>query len=198
DNSPKSFNQSALNDLVRDLGLSKESVELLGSRLKERHLLESETTFSWYRYREKEFIPFSMVDSLVFCNNVSDLMHFLGLKSYNANEWRRFIDFSRRNLKVVFLHNGGIYASIPIGHSIHLKETYENLKTLLGYINYEQHNWLICGDLKILCMILGQQQGFTKLLCFLCEWDSRARKLYWTEEKWKVRKILEPGVKNVI
>ncbi|EFN85778.1 hypothetical protein EAI_07696, partial [Harpegnathos saltator] len=114
DNSPKPVNQSALNDLVRDLGLSKENAELLGFRLKERYLLESETTFSWYRHREKEFIPFSMVDSLVFCNNVSDLMHFLGLKSYNANEWRRFIDFSRRNLKVVFLHNGGIYASIPI------------------------------------------------------------------------------------
>ncbi|XP_025155992.1 odorant receptor 46a-like [Harpegnathos saltator] len=41
DNSPKPFNQSALNDLVRDIGLSKESTELPGSRLKERHLLES-------------------------------------------------------------------------------------------------------------------------------------------------------------
>ncbi|EFN87229.1 hypothetical protein EAI_08559, partial [Harpegnathos saltator] len=31
------------------------------------------------------------------------------------------------------------------------------------------------GDLKISSMILGQQSGFTKNLCFLCLWDSRDR-----------------------
>ena len=36
---PQLFSQSELNDLLRDLSLSKESSELLASRLKEKNLL---------------------------------------------------------------------------------------------------------------------------------------------------------------
>ena len=36
---PKLFNQSDLNDLVRELNLSKDGAQLLASRLKERHML---------------------------------------------------------------------------------------------------------------------------------------------------------------
>ncbi|GFX76802.1 hypothetical protein TNCV_1952431 [Trichonephila clavipes] len=38
-NDPELFSQSHLNYLVRDLGLPKDTAEVLGSRLKERHLL---------------------------------------------------------------------------------------------------------------------------------------------------------------
>ncbi|GFV32393.1 uncharacterized protein TNCV_1676791 [Trichonephila clavipes] len=48
------FSQSDLNDLVRDLGLSKDTAEVLGSRLKGRHLLNFGVSFSWYLFREKE------------------------------------------------------------------------------------------------------------------------------------------------
>ena len=41
--SPQLFEQSELDDLVRDLGLSKESAQLLGSRLAEKNLLGSST-----------------------------------------------------------------------------------------------------------------------------------------------------------
>lgn len=37
--------QAELNDLTQDLNLSKESAQLLGSCLKEKHLLAPETTF---------------------------------------------------------------------------------------------------------------------------------------------------------
>jgi hypothetical protein len=47
--------QAELNDLTRDLCLSKERSQLLGSRLREKHLLAPETTFYWYREGEKEF-----------------------------------------------------------------------------------------------------------------------------------------------
>ncbi|GFU46858.1 uncharacterized protein TNCV_640111 [Trichonephila clavipes] len=57
-NDPELFSQSDFNDLVRDLGLPKDTAEVLGSRLKERHLLNSGVSFSWYRFREKEFVPF--------------------------------------------------------------------------------------------------------------------------------------------
>jgi hypothetical protein len=45
-----------------------------------------------------------------------------------VNKWRLLIDSSKRNLKVVLLHNGNNYASLSIGHSVHLKENYENLE----------------------------------------------------------------------
>jgi hypothetical protein len=43
-----------------------------------------------------------------------------------------------------------------------MKETYENMKILLDSIKYDQHNWLICGDLKAIAFLLGQEGGYTK------------------------------------
>ncbi|KAG8232778.1 hypothetical protein J437_LFUL013258 [Ladona fulva] len=40
------------------------------------------------------------------------------------------------------LDNGNIHASILVGHSVHLKETYDNMKVLLTIIHYEDHNWM--------------------------------------------------------
>ena len=55
---PRLFAQAEINDLVRDLGLTKEKAELLGSRLKEKHLLEPETSICHYRTRDKQFTQF--------------------------------------------------------------------------------------------------------------------------------------------
>lgn len=55
---PVPLSQAELNDLTRDLNLSKESAQLLGSRLRERRLLAPGTTFYWYRDREKDFREF--------------------------------------------------------------------------------------------------------------------------------------------
>ena len=37
--------------------------------------------------------------------------------------------------KAVLLHNGNILPSIPIAHSVHLKETYKNKEILMKAIN---------------------------------------------------------------
>lgn len=64
---PQLFSQCVLNDLVRDLGLAKESAELLGSRLESKNLSAPGTSFSWCRNREKEFVPyFAQEDDLVY------------------------------------------------------------------------------------------------------------------------------------
>ena len=52
---PKLFTQDELNDLSRNLNLSKESALLLGSRLRDHNLLAPGTTFYWYGNREEEF-----------------------------------------------------------------------------------------------------------------------------------------------
>ncbi|XP_064117706.1 uncharacterized protein LOC135223132 [Macrobrachium nipponense] len=55
DNQLVPLTQAELSDLTRDLNLSKESAQLLGSRLREKRLLAPGATFYWYRDREREF-----------------------------------------------------------------------------------------------------------------------------------------------
>lgn len=195
---PKLFSQSELNDLTRDLGLPKDAAELLGSRLSERNMLAPGTSFSWYRNREKDFIPhFAEDQDLVYCKNIHGLVKMFNIE-YDANQWRLFIDSSKRSLKAVLLHNGNKYASLPVAHSVHLKECYDNLKNVLTKINYEHHGWMVCGDLKVISMLLGQQGGYTKYPCFLCEWDSRDGGQHWTKKDWPPRTELVPGSKNMV
>ena len=124
-----------------------------------------------YRDSEKEFRKFLTKDeenSLGFCSDVEGLVDELKPNTYKDEEWRLFIDSSKRSLKAMMLHNGNLYAPIPIAHSTKLKETYENLQIVLKKINYWEHQWKVCGDLKVSTLILGQQSGFTKNPCFLC------------------------------
>lgn len=197
---PSLFSQSELNDLVRDLALTKDGAELLGSRLNAKNLLASGTTYSWYRNRDKEFLPyFAAEGNLVFCSDIGGLIKQLGGEEmlYNPENWRLFIDSSKSSLKGALLHNGNLYASVPVAHSVQLKETYSNLQFLLEKVKYKEHQWTVCGDLKVLCMLLGQQAGYTKMPCFLCEWDSRARDEHWDKRAWPVRTALVPGEKNI-
>ena len=131
DEGPQLFSQIQLNDLVRDLGLSKDAAELLGSRLKNKNLLSSGTSFSWYRHREREFTQyFTKEGNLVYCNDVRGLMKCFEIE-YDSSEWRLFIDSSKTSLKAVLLHNGNVFASLPMGHSVHMKEHYNDLATII-------------------------------------------------------------------
>ncbi|KAK3869726.1 hypothetical protein Pcinc_024954 [Petrolisthes cinctipes] len=57
DDQPMPLIQAELNDRTRDLNLSKESAQLLGSRIRKKCLLAPET-FYWYRDREREFLRY--------------------------------------------------------------------------------------------------------------------------------------------
>jgi hypothetical protein len=126
------------------------------------------------------------------------LIHQLGEETYDPNDWRLFIDSSKRSLRAVLLHNGNKFASIPVAHSIHLKETYENLQTVLEKNKYHRHELSLCGDLKVSGIFLGQKVGNTKFTCFSCEWDSKARDKHWTTKEWSKRENLIAVTKNVI
>ena len=173
---PKLFSQDELNDLSRDLNLSKESAQLLGSRLRDHNLLASGTTFYWYRNRDEEFRKYFTWDeqhSLLYCNDVGKLVSALGMQ-YKATEWRLFLDSSVRSKKAILLHIGNKVASVPIAHSIKFKECYLDMKHLLEVLLYVLHQWKLCGDLKMIAILLGLQGGYTKFPCFFCFWDSRA------------------------
>ena len=95
-----------------------------------------------------------MKNNLVVCIDVYGLM-----KCLNITEWRLFIDSSKLSLKAVLLHNENCLPSILIGHAVHMKETYVNMKAFFDSINYNEQKWKICGDLKIIAILLGMQLG---------------------------------------
>ena len=114
--------QVELNDLVRDLRLTKGQSELLASRLQEWNLLEDETkVVTFYRKRTADLTTyFSMKGDLCYCNNIYGLFSVFNI-DYDVSEWRLFIDARKYSIKAVLLHNGNIYPSIPIDHSVTLK-----------------------------------------------------------------------------
>ena len=83
---PQRFSQAELSDLIRDLNLSKESSEVLASRLKEKNLLEPGTLVTYYRNRDAEFSPFfKQTTDLVYCSDPKQVLLLLGVVHYNAS-----------------------------------------------------------------------------------------------------------------
>ena len=196
---PKLLPQAELNDLVRDLGLSKKAAELLASRLKGRNLVDHSVKVSYFRKRDKLFLTFFSEDrQFVYCHDIPGLLKELGVPYYSPAEWRLFLDSSKRSLKCVLLHNGNVYGAVPVGHSVHLREDYDDMRMVMDLLKYHEHSWIICVDLKIVNFLLGQQKGFTKFPCFLCMWDSRARDRHWVQKDWPMRDTLEAGMPNII
>ena len=75
-----------------------------------------------------------MEKGLVACTDINGLMQTLYI-NHGPLDWRLFIDSSKLNVKAVLLHSGNTLPSIPVGHSTHNKESYENLKILMEAIN---------------------------------------------------------------
>jgi hypothetical protein len=67
---------------------------------------------------------------------------------------------------------------------------------LLKSVNYKAHGWLVCGDFKVIALLLDLQVGYTKIPHFLCEWDSWAKSEHWERCGCPPRKSLTPGLKN--
>ena len=148
-----------------------------------------------YRKTHEDLVQFfKMERGLDACTDIDGLMQALNI-NHNPLDWRLFIDSSKLSLKAVLLHNGNTLPSIPGGHSMH-NESHENMILMEGF-NYDKFKWQICGDLKVIALLLGLQQGFTKYCCFICERNSRVRSLQYSRTDWPARKSLEPGIMNV-
>ena len=154
---PYYSNQKDLNDLIRDFGLTKSNAELLTSRLKQWNLLNDSVQITEQRKRHQSFSSFFTVQNAIcFCNNVSGLFYSIGIPCI-PSEWRLFIVSSSKSLKTVLVHNGNKCPSLPLAHSVHLKETYKNVKTALNVLKYGQGNWEVIGDFKMIVFLMGIQ-----------------------------------------
>jgi len=130
--------QEELNYLVRDLDLANSKAELLGSRLQQWNLLKENVRISVYHKRHGDLVQFfKMERGLVACTDIDGLMQTLSI-NHIPLDWRLFIDLSKLSLKAVLLHNDNTLPSIPLGHSVHNKESYENMKILMEAVNYDK------------------------------------------------------------
>ena len=137
-----------------------------------------------------------MENKLCYCTKIPGLFTSLSLP-HNPSDWRLFIDSSKRSLKGVLLRNGNKYPSIPIAHSVHLKESYDNMELLLEAIKYSEYQWSLCGDLKVIGLLMGMQAGFTNYCCSLCHWDSRAVSQHYRQKDWGSRSTFVPREHNL-
>ena len=122
------------------MDLSKQAAEILASRMNEKHVLHSFAKVSLYRKRDELFLPyFKEEKQLVYFHNVPGLLSELGIPSYNLEEWRLFLDSSKRSLKCVLLHNGNRHGAVSVGHSTVLKEQQDDIKTVVDLLKYHEH-----------------------------------------------------------
>ena len=144
---------------MRGLVFSKEKAELLSSRVKQWNLPKTGTKITFYRRRQVELtLFFTTKNMLCFCNDISALLQSLGCE-HIFDEWRLFIDSSKTSRKAVLLHKGNTKPSVPVAYAINMKESYESMITLLEAIDYSKYAWSICGDLKVIFLLRGQQLG---------------------------------------
>jgi hypothetical protein len=111
-----------------------------------------------------------MDGDLVSCSDICGLMEELELQ-HTPDLWRLCISSSKLSLKTVLLNNGNKLPSVPLAHAVHMRETYASIQGLLEKMCYEDHQWNIRTDLKVVALLTGLQGGYTKCCCFLCEWD---------------------------
>ena len=89
-NKPIPFSQEALNDLCRNLYLTKDKSELLASRLKESNLLGEGVKITLYKKRAQNLhVLFTVKDDLCFCNDIVELFEQLEIPYDNTN-WQLF------------------------------------------------------------------------------------------------------------
>ena len=123
--------QEESNVLFRDLDLARSKTELLGSRLQEWNLLKENVRISVYRKMYEDLDQFLKMERvLVAYTDIDGLMQTHSIKSHSS-ALATFIDSSKLILKAILLHNGNTLPSIPLGHSVHNKESHENMKILI-------------------------------------------------------------------
>jgi hypothetical protein len=73
-NEPHLISRGELNDLVRDLNLSKSQAEFLGSRLQGWNLLQKNTNILIFCYQQKDTAQyFSSAGDLVYCTDTDKI-----------------------------------------------------------------------------------------------------------------------------
>ena len=93
----------------------------------------------------------------------------------------------------LLLHNGNIHPSIPIAHSVHMKETYETMDLLLEAVSYLNYEWKMCGDLKVMGLLLEFSPAKQRFAVFLSMGQPNAKDKHYKTNDWPMRERSFPG-----
>ncbi|XP_049307337.1 uncharacterized protein LOC125777138 [Bactrocera dorsalis] len=194
------ISQARLNTMVRHLKLSQRQAICLAHHLRSVNTLSKDVKVYGYRKRQEELLDFFEVNgdnTFSYCKNIPGLMQYMNCE-YKPEQWLLFIDSSKNSLKAVLLYVDNTKNPVPIAISSNTKETYEAMKFILDRVQYQQHQWKICADLKVIALLTGLQTGYTKNMCFICHWDTRYRANQYRMRDWKLRTEFHLNVANVI
>lgn len=180
--------------------MSQRHAEKLASFLNEGNNLAPGVKITAYRQRQSIYQKFFSVNddnTFTYCHNITGLMNEMEIK-YKPSDWRLFIDSSKLSLKVVLLHKTNRKPSIPIAYSTGMKESYDSMETILQKVDYERHQWKISCDLKVVALLSGLQLGYTKYMCFICDWNTRYKGNQYEKNDWLTREEHQIQQKNII
>jgi hypothetical protein len=138
-----------------DLNLSKKQAELLGCRLRRWNLLRQECFSMGVMKNSRISSPRMMSCFAMMFVTFGTIDH-----EYNPDRWGLFIDSSKVSVKVVLLHNGNRFHSIPLIHAASMKETHASMKLLLRKIKYDEFKWNLFSDLKVVSPLFGMRIGY--------------------------------------
>ena len=114
---PLQFSQPELNEMVCNLGLSKNQRYL--------SLKEQNHKVSYFRNWEQVLWNFLKEEKkFPNCYNILGLLQEFGIPLYNLNDWRLFLDSSKHSHKRILLHNANVDAAVPVTHSVCLQRAW--------------------------------------------------------------------------
>lgn len=194
------ISQLRLNTMIRQLKLSKRRSVILAGHLRAVNILASDVKISSFRNRQAIFAQYytaNQENTFAYCHDIGALMISMNIE-YAAEDWRLFIDGSKTSLKAVLLFYNNSINPVPLAFSKVTKETYESLKQILEMIKWNEHQWRISADLKVIALLSGLQTGYTKHMCYLCLWDTRYRYNQYEKRNWETRQEFLLNVANVV
>lgn len=183
------ISQQRLDLMSRQLKLSQARQIILSKHLKAVNILAPDVKVYGSRGRQRNFKPYfdrDATNTFAYCTDICGLMRAMNYR-YDPEEWRLFIDSSKRSLKAVLLYIDNTKNPVPIAISSNTKENYESMKKIIDSVKYCEHLWRICADLKVVALLCGLQTGYTKNMCFLCLWDSRSVSNQYQNRDWQPR-----------
>lgn len=123
---PPFINAEDLIDLIRDFGLPKSITELLASHLKPWNLLDSDIQIFHRKNDMKHFLASAprKMDSVIQLSGV-----FL-------------LTVQQKAYKLSYFTMGTNFPSIPLLHSVNLKEIHDSVKILLSAIKHKEYKCL--------------------------------------------------------
>lgn len=153
-------NEREIKDLIRDMDFAKSSAKLFIFRMKQWNLVKDVQVTSQRSRHEPFLIFYNLREGFCFCHEVPELFGSIEA-SFVPKDWQLFIDIPTTSLKAALLHNGDNYLTLPLTHSVCLKEGYYSVKTLLEALQYNQHNW----EINMVALLLRLQGSFVKFKC---------------------------------